>query len=548
MKCMRRIIILWIIFAAYFNPSGQILFAQNIIYNAHGWQFRDYRVDSIYGAGITKAYDELVRDKKAIPVIVAVIDNGIDTAHSALSSALWVNKKDIPGNGIDDDHNGYIDDIHGWNFLGGKGGENITVESLESYREYYRFCSNGIPTNTSADKLDSEYMSKVKAFYLRDSASELRNVNMLSQVIPQMQSADSLLKSRLGKDSIYVHDVLEFEPTDSAFSTVKKNTLLYFKKYGISPDMSLGKFIAEAEKYLESSRYKLADFSNDPNALRKKIVGDNYNDLNDRNYGNNNISAGNPSHGTHVAGIIAALNQSEKPSVGICQYAKIMVLRAVPDGDERDKDIALAIRYAVDNGARIINMSFGKYFSPDEDWVDAAVKYAETHDVLLVHAAGNEMRNIDSITHYPDPYYGQSRAKSDSYLTVGASTGGPDSVLFVRSSNYGKKQVDLFAPGVKIYSTVNGNQYAAYSGTSMAAAVVTGIAAMILEYYPRLSAKQLKGILLQSVTRPPHPMVRTSVPGKKVDFAELSVSGGIVNAYNALLLASHTQGERKLTP
>jgi cell wall-associated protease len=546
---MKRIIFLVVVFTVYFNLSGQILLAQSIIYNAHGWQFHDYRVDSIYGAGITRAYEELLRDKKAVPVIVAVIDNGIDTTHAALSSALWTNKNDIPGNGIDDDHNGFVDDIHGWNFLGGKNGENITVESLESYREYYKISSGGwVHPHRAESKQDSVYKSKVKEFYIRDSTSELRNVNMLSQVIPQMRSADSLLKTRLGKDPIYVHDVMEFEPTDSAFSTVKKNTLLYFRKYGISPDMSLGKFIIEAEKYLQSSRFKLADFSNDPNALRKKIVGDNYDDLNDRNYGNNNISAGNPSHGTHVAGIIAAQNQNEDPPVGISQYVKIMVLRAVPDGDERDKDIALAIRYAVDNGARIINMSFGKYFSPEENWVDEAIKYAEAKDVLLVHAAGNEMRNIDSIIHYPDPFYGKSMAKSDSYVTVGASTGGPDSVLLVRSSNYGKSQVDLFAPGVKIYSTVTGNQYAAYSGTSMAAAVVTGIAAMISAYYPQLSARQLKRILVQSVIRPTHPMVRSSVPGKKVDFTELSVSGGIVNAYNALLLASHTKGERNLAP
>jgi cell wall-associated protease len=544
MKCKKRIIFLLVTVVAYFNPCDQILVAQNVIYNSHGWQFQDYRIDSIYGAGITKAYDELLRDKKAKQVIVAVIDNGIDTAHAALSSILWTNKNDIPGNGIDDDKNGYIDDTHGWNFLGGKNGENITVESLESYREYYRISSDGFIPKTSEGNPDTAYITKVKTFCMRDSASERRNVNMLSQVIPQMQSADSLLKYRLGKNPIYVRDVMEFEPRDTAFSTIKKNTLLYFKKYGISPDMSLGKFIIEAEKYLESSRIKLTDFSNDPNALRKKIVGDHYNDLSDNNYGNNNISAGNPSHGTHVAGIIAAQNQNENPPVGIDKYVKIMVLRAVPDGDERDKDIALAIRYAVDNGARIINMSFGKYFSPEEKWVDEAVAYAEAKNVLLIHAAGNEMRDIDSIPHYPDPFYGKSKAKSDSYITVGASTGGPDSILLVRSSNYGKNQVDLFAPGVKIYSTVTDNQYAAYSGTSMAAAVVSGIAALILEYYPGLSARQIKSILMQSVTKPIHSMVRSSVPGKRVDFTELSVSGGIVNAYNALLLASQTPVEK----
>ena len=246
-----------------------------------------------------------------------------------------------------------------------------------------------------------------------------------------------------------------------------------------------------------------------------------------------------------MAGIIAASRDNGKGMDGIDANVFIMVLRAVPEGDERDKDVALAIRYAVDNGARIINMSFGKYFSPGKKWVDDAVKYAETHDVLIVHAAGNEFLNLDSITHFPNPVYESADRNSCCWITVGANSGGPDSLIMARFSNFGKKEVDLFAPGVKLYSTVMGNLYASYSGTSMAAPVVSGIAGLLLEYYPRLSARQLKYILTHTVMKLPQDRVKWPSGYQWVDFSQLSASGGIVNAYNALQLAAFIKGERE---
>jgi subtilisin family serine protease len=527
-----------------FFSSVQIIFAQSSIYNAHGWQLQDYRTDSVFGAGVNRTYESLLKGKKPKPVIVAVIDAGVDTAHEDLVGHIWTNTKEIPGNGVDDDHNGYVDDIHGWNFLGGKNGKNITIESYESYREYYRLKNGPEGKYFTGIFSDSLYREKVKKFFLKDSLRQAQAVFMLSQVIPQMRSADSILKSNLKKDSIYAHDVIDYQPADSAFSLVKQNTLLYFKKYGITPDMSLGRFIGEAEQYLRSSQYKLKDFSNDPNALRREIVGDDYNNPDDNHYGNNNVSAGNPAHGTHVAGIIAASRGNGKGMEGIDDAVYIMALRAVPDGDERDKDVALAIRYAVDNGARIVNMSFGKYFSPGKKWVDDAVQYAEDHNVLLIHAAGNESRDLDSIPHYPNPAYAVSGRRSSSFITVGANAGGPDSLVLARFSNYGKNEVDLFAPGVKLYSTLPANQYATYSGTSMAAPVVAGIAALILEYYPQLSARQVKYILNHSVMKLPVSRVKWPDGVKTVDFNQLSVTGGIVNAYNALEMAATMKGER----
>jgi len=519
--------------------------AQSSIYNAHGWQLEDYRTDGVFGAGVNRAYAELLKGKKASPVIVAVIDGGVDTAQEDLIGHIWTNTKEIPGNGLDDDHNGYVDDIHGWNYIGGRDGKNIIIESYESSREYFRLKNEAGNKGNPLTKADSLYRERVYRYFQKDSLQQAKTVYMLAQVIPQMRMADSILKKNLAKDSVYARDVMEYQPSDTAFTLVKKNTLMYFSKYGITPDMSLGRFIDEAEKYLNSSKYKIKDISNDPNAQRKEIVGDDYNNLNDRNYGNNNVSAGNPSHGTHVAGIIAATRNNGIGMDGIDEQVSIMALRAVPDGDERDKDVALAIRYAVDNGAKIINMSFGKYFSPGKKWVDEAVQYAEAHDVLIIHAAGNESRDMDSIPHYPIPVYEKAGRNSCCYITVGANAGGPDSLVLARFSNYGKKEVDLFAPGVKVYSTLPANQYAAYSGTSMAAPVVTGIAALLLEYYPLLSAGQLKYILMHSVMVLPESQVKWAATGKTIDFNQLSVSGGIVNAYNALMLASTIKGERK---
>jgi cell wall-associated protease len=540
MKRKKRILYGLMVSITVFFSSIHLTFGQSSIYNAPGWQLLDYRKDSVFGAGINRAYNELLAGKKAFPVIVAVIDMGVDTAHEDLAGHLWTNTKEIPGNGIDDDGNGYVDDIHGWNFLGGKNGKNIVIESYESYREYYRL------KNLSPDtKGDSLYQKKVKKYFLKDSLQQAKTVSLLTQVLPQMIAADSMLKITLHKDSIYVHDVMDFQPTDSVFAQVKKNSLMYFRKYWITSDMSLGGFIQEAEKYLQSARYKVNDFSKDPNAQRREVVGDDFDNPDDKNYGNNNISAGNNAHGTHVAGIIAASRNNGIGMDGIDDKVYIMGLRAVPDGDERDKDVALAIRYAVDNGARIINMSFGKYFSPGKKWMDEAVRYAEIHDILIIHAAGNENVNLDSVDYYPMPDYEKTGRNSCCFITVGASAGGPDSLILARFSNYGKKQVDVFAPGVKVYSTLPANRYGTYSGTSMAAPVVAGIAALLLEYYPDLSARQLKYILLQSSMKLPENQVKWIATGKSVDFNQLSLTGGIINAYDALRLASTVKGERK---
>jgi len=254
--------------------------------------------------------------------------------------------------------------------------------------------------------------------------------------------------------------------------------------------------------------------------------------------------ANTPFHGRHVSGIIAAVRNNGKGIDGIADNVKIMMIRAVPDGDEHDKDIALAIRYAADNGAKVINMSFGKGFSPEKQWVDDAVKYAQSKGVLLVHAAGNDASDIDTAWNFPTPVFKADGKRASNWITVGASGDPKLGGLVAGFSNYGKKEVDVFAPGVKIYSTIpGGNSYGNAQGTSMASPVVAGLAALILEYFPNLTAEQVKSVIEKSSLKPDM-KVKNPATEEEVDLSELSRSGGVINAYEAVKLASTMKGER----
>ena len=522
-------------------------------YSATDWQLMDFAKDSVYGASVTKAYDELLKGKKSHTVIVAVIDAGLDTAHEDLQGHIWTNKKEIPGNGIDDDHNGYVDDLHGWNFLGGKDGRNITSESLESYREYYRLHplyenitdSTTVPANKKAEY---RYWLELQNDHVKDSVGAINMIKFIAPMASLLGSADSTWKLALHKDSVSVTDIKTAMAADTVMTpadSLGKKVVSMYEMRHIPADQKIEILEAGVNNFYKSQKDKLSGYSVDPNALRKDIVGDDFTNIKDRNYGNPNVDAGVPSHGTHVSGIISAIRNNNLGMNGVDDNVLIMPIRAVPDGDERDKDIALAIRYAVDNGAQIISMSFGKPYSPQKQFVDDAVKYAAQKDVLLVHAAGNDGKDLDTTEDYPSPEYRIMKGKAPNYITVGANAGGPDSLLAASFSNYGAKEVDLFAPGVAVYSTIPGNKYASFSGTSMATPVVSAVAALVLEYYPKLTALQLKYVLEHSVATYPDQMVRVPGGKEKVKFSTLSKTGGIVNAYNALKLASTLKGERK---
>jgi cell wall-associated protease len=525
--------------------------AQSDLYEfpPHGWQLMDYQQDSVYGTDVTKAYNELLKGKKSHTVIVGVIDGGVDTGQEDLKGHIWINPWEIPGNGIDDDHNGYVDDIHGWNFIGGKDGKNIHAESDEFSREYYRLHKiYGNITDSSQvrkkDRKQYRYWLKLKSKREADSAQNEMTYVTVSKALETFSEIDSVLEQATHKDTVYSKDATDIIPSDSVTDRAKEIAMRVFSRIG--PDMSFEEFISQGKDYLKETKEKLDDLDVDPNAQRREIVGDNPFDIKDTNYGNNDVDGGDPVHGTHVSGIIAATRNNGIGMNGIANNVIIMPVRVVPDGDERDKDVALGIRYAVNNGAEIINMSFGKGYSPQKKWVDKAIKYAERKGVLLVHAAGNESADDDTVPNFPNPDFLGSNKRADNFINVGASTSGPDSMVVADFSNYGKKEVDLFAPGVDIYSTVPGNKYETLSGTSMASPVVSGIAALVLEYYPTLSAKQLRYVLDNSVMKLPGDSVTIPGTDQRALFSSLSSSGGIVNAYNALKLAATIKGDRHI--
>jgi subtilisin family serine protease len=547
---MKKIKLLSLVSGLIFCIGASTAVAQSESVIPDDWQLLSPVHDSIYGTAVKQVYQELLKDKTPHRVIVAVIDSGVDTAHADLRGHIWTNSGEIPGNGIDDDHNGYIDDVHGWNFLGGKNDSSIQKESSELDREYFRLHKkfSGVTDASQVKKKERSeyrYWLKIKEKREQDSVSNQQNYATVSQGIDRFTVLDKMLQTHIGKDTLYLDDIRDFETDNDTLAMAKQIASRVLENSG--PHASLEEFLSEGKEYLSGLKQKLDGLDKDPNAARRAIVGDDPNDIKDVRYGNNDVTGHFARHATHVAGIIAAVRDNGIGINGITNDVLIMPVKVVPDGDERDKDVALGIRYAVDNGAQIINMSFGKGYSPHKKWVDDAVKYAEKHDVLLIHAAGNDGDNNDSIPNYPNPFFQRNGKRADNFITVGAN--GPnneDGHLAASFSNYGKKEVDLFAPGVNIYSTVPGNKYESLSGTSMATPVVTGVAALILEYYPALSSRQLRWVLDHAVTTLDSTQVIRPGSNVKTPFSNLCMSGGIVNAYKAFKLAATIKGERKV--
>jgi len=510
------------------------------------WHLLDKTSTGYYGISLDKAYDFLKAKKlKSKRVLVAVIDSGIDTLHEDLKPVLWINPKEIPGNGIDDDKNGYVDDMNGWNFLGGKDGRNVKQDSYEAARVYHALkqkYGSVVPDESSVatEEEKKEIETYIKAQKAVMGGADPQEAAFVKRILPGFVKGDSIIKKDLNKEEYNCTDLESYVPTLSDAKKAKAFLLQLCKGNGTS-DLTNQQIIDE----LQGSIRKAEAADKAPEEYRKNIVQDNENDINDRNYGNNDVMASTPTHGTHCSGIIAGVRNNGKGGDGVADNVRIMMLRAVPDGDEHDKDIALAIRYAVDNGAQIVSMSFGKDFSPQKHWVDDAVKYAEKKGVLLVHAAGNDSKNIDTEDNFPTANYIDSK-KASNWITVGASGDPKNGGITARFSNYGKNDVDVFAPGVQIYAAIpGGNTYGKQSGTSMACPVVAGTAALLLEYFPTLSAAQLKYAIEKSATAPD---MDVNIPGteEKTKLSELSRSGGLLNAFEAIKIASTLKGERKL--
>lgn len=504
-----------------------------------GWHHLDEEQSGFRGVSSERAYRTILEGKSPEKkVVVAVIDGGVDSDHEDLKDVMWVNEDEVPGNGKDDDGNGYVDDIHGWNFIGGSDGENVnhdTFELTRIYRQLHEQFGNVDTTSLSAEEKNQYARYKeIRSVYEEKIHELYQQYNNIESLVSSKEQAEQILSEHFGSSSYDYEDIKNLEPANQELSFAK-NVMSYVMENNIDSTL-----IADQKKQI----YEFAKYGYNPDFNPRGIVEDNYEDKTERIYGNNDVAGPDPSHGTHVAGIIAAERDNEIGVDGISSNTRIMAIRAVPNGDERDKDVANAIRYAVDNGADIINMSFGKGYSPHKEIVDRAIRYAEEHGVLMVHGAGNDAKNTDDSSSYPTDTYSEMPGDSAAtlWLSVGATSWKPDEEFIAVFSNYGDETVDLFAPGVDIYSTMPGNEYEFQEGTSMAAPVVSGTAALIMAYYPELSPHQVRQIILDNSIKYASQEVNLPNEGfqtesQKIPFPQLSASDGVVNVYHALLAA-----------
>ncbi|RZN83895.1 MAG: peptidase S8 [Winogradskyella sp.] len=481
------------------------------------WGHLDLEKDTIPGMGVDRAYAEVIKGKKGKKVIVAVIDSGIDIDHEDLDGVIWTNKDEIPNNGKDDDNNGYVDDIHGWNFLG---------EAYDEQLELTRIVANG---NVNAPRY-AEAKAELDKTVTENQAYKTR----IEQINTAFLQADKAVAAHLKKEDYTPKEVNEIKTEDETL-TNHIAVLNQIYGFGLEDSKAAKKALnGEVERINESLNY------NYNVNFKGRKTGDNPDDFdNNPGYGDGNVKPvkKSESHGTHVAGIIAAERNNGKGANGVANNVEIMSIRAVPNGDEYDKDVAKAIRYAVDNGATVINGSFGKSFSPHSDWVREAIKYAADKDVLIVHAAGNSSEDIDVAPNFPaDNINGNEVA--DNYISVGALAPKYGSGMVAGFSNYGNKNVDIFAPGASVYSTTPENEYDTKGGTSMAAPAVAGVAALVRSYYPKLTAVQVKEVILSSGLQLTTKVVVGGDANDVQPFSNLSKTGRIANAYNALIVAS----------
>lgn len=521
------------------------------------WFNLDKEMDGVYGVSTEKAYENLLKGKSSKSVVVAVIDSGVDAEHEDLNDVMWVNTDEIPGNGIDDDNNGYIDDINGWNFIGGADGGNVgpdTYEVTRLYKKYkYKFENGADPDKLSKNDLkEYEIYMKVKEEVEEKLSSAEKNLKRFEEREGVLMEALDALKMAVGDGEMSDSLLDSLAKTGDAKYVTATNIARSLKDEVSSIDEMKGVIKEQLQGALDYYGNQIK-YAYNTEFDTRKIIGDNYADQYEKGYGNNDVEGPDALHGTHVAGIIGAERDNGVGMNGVANNVKIMSLRTVPDGDERDKDVANAIIYAVDNGAQVVNMSFGKGYSWNEEVVEKAIKYAEKNDVLLVHAAGNSSQDNDTANNFPNDNYTKKvlfwkKEKTfKNWIEVGALNWKEGEESVAPFSNYGSKNVDVFAPGMAIYAPVPNDEYMNLQGTSMASPVVAGVAALIRSYYPSLTAEQVKDIIMQSSDKR---MIKVKKPGTDdiVDFSSLSVSGGEINAFKALELASRTKGKKKISP
>lgn len=518
---------------------ASVTYAQEPIDTAKVWHHLSPKV-GIEGVATEEAYAFLKeKGRKSESIVVAIIDSGTDIEHEDLKENRWINEDEIPNNGIDDDKNGYIDDVYGWNFIGGKDGKNINAANLEVTRLYRTLKSKYAGKDISSFTTEQEKDEFRKYLAIKNKYTKsVDDAKPMFDRVMQIWMADSIMGSALSKASYTLEDLQNFKSEDPQLQGIA-GMLMAMAENGLTHDQ-----IQEYKAHVESKVLHHLNLDFDP----RGIVGDNPEDATEKYYGNNDVIGASAEHGTHVAGIIGAIRGNNIGMDGIANNVKLMPVRTVPDGDERDKDVANAIRYAVDNGAKILNMSFGKSTQTHKEAVDAALLYAQEKGVLLVHAAGNDGKNLDKNPNFPTPAIGSSKKQVKNWLTVGATSQHADSFLVTGFSNYGKKMVDIFAPGKEVYSTYPNNKYKPNSGTSMASPVVAGVAALVWSHYPNLTAVELRKILIKSSEKHKKLVVKRPTSGEEKDsneydlkkvmkFKKLGHKTGVVNALNAVMLA-----------
>ncbi|MFN7116972.1 MAG: S8 family peptidase [Saprospiraceae bacterium] len=533
MKC-RFLLVIALVGSVLFNVYAQEGPPKN-------WFNLDMTQDSVPGISTERTYQNLLKGKKGRTVIVAVIDSGVDYEHEDLKEVMWVNADEIPNNGVDDDKNGYVDDIHGWNFLGGKNGENVHHDTYEVTRLYKALKAKYEGKNPSSLSGDEKKEYDKYLEYKKVIEEKIADAKPKAENFGATLEAINALEKAINKDTITLADLKKFKSKDRLLTAVTE----YMRGF-----LEEGASFSEIKDQIEELYHYYNDqiaYSYNLDYNPRNIVGDNYADVNERYYGNNDVRGPDSEHGTHVAGIIAAKRGNGIGMDGVADNVRIMSIRTVPDGDERDKDVANAIYYAVDNGASVINMSFGKGASPEKEAVDKAIKYALKNDVLIVHAAGNDGKENDFTNNFPNDKFSKKGLfgpkYAENWLEVGASNWEGGESATASFSNYSKDLVDVFAPGTEIYSTVPGSKYKNLQGTSMASPVVAGVAAVLRSYNPKLTARQVKDIIMQSVT-PVKEKVYKPGTDELVPFSQLAVTGGYINMYKAVEIATRTKGKR----
>ncbi|MEN8889962.1 MAG: S8 family peptidase [Wenyingzhuangia sp.] len=504
------------------------------------WSHADLATDSIPGISLAAAYTFL-KDKKSVPVVVAVTDSGSDITHQDLASKVWTNPKEIPGNGVDDDKNGFVDDVHGWNFLGATYDENLELTRL------YRKQKPLYEGKTALDFKKKKEIEKFNAFkaleedYNKNLERVKKGQDQYMQYEEMLQATHVSMQNLTGKENYTLEDLTA---TSSTFDRINSQKEMATKILASGSTIeaqidqlepAIAYYTSQVNYYYNLAFNGRAKLKDDGYLMKTKFYGD----PNVKNQGDDEI------HGTHVSGIVLAERNNNLGVSGVVDNALLMAVRVVPNGDEYDKDVALGIRYAVDHGAKVINTSFGKGYSPNAEWVYDAIRYAAKKDVLIVNAAGNDGANIDVKPSFPNDVKKGNKEVSDNFLTVGATTRFYNENLPATFTNYGQNNVDVFAPGHDIYNTVPNDSYKSLSGTSMASPATAGVAALIRSYFPELSASQVKHIIMNSGTLVELEVLLPKGEGALIPFAALSKSGRIVNAYNAVKMAAEMVAKKK---